>query len=377
MGCGRQRPNVRPVFGGNILDYPSTYYMTALTNAPPWNPRFTRFNVRAEDPWATEPGGDPFPISYGLKVSRDVTWPLYALVNAMDYDAPNMQVAQWNLSLQKQVGADWLVSVSYLGNQTTHLFSTQHINPAVYIPGGPCTLNGVTYNPCSSTGNISQRRLFSLENPQVGQNFGYVNRIDTGGTANYNGLILSLQWRAARGITVSGNYTWSHCISDPGGDASTSLGSGNGGWTNPDNRRFDRGNCTTAGTDRRHVFNLSGVAETPRFSNATVRTLASGWRFSPIFKIISGDYMSITTSQDRALNGIGSQRVDQLQADPYGDKSTKGYLNPSAFALPALGTLGNSGQGSIVGPGTWQFDAAISDHSSFVKRRGWIRSRGV
>ncbi len=357
--AGNGRTSIR-VSGGTFYDYPSTYYMTALTNAPPWNPRFTRFNVRAEDPWSNEPGGDPFPMAYGLKVSRDVPWPLYALVNAMDYKAPNMQVAQWNLSFQKQIGVDWLVSASYIGNQTTHLFSTQHINPGVYLPGGPCTLNGVTYNPCSSTGNISQRRRLSLENPQVGQYFGYVNRIDTGGTASYNGLILSVQRRAARGVTVSGNYTWSHCISDPGGDASTSLGSGNGGWTNPDNRRFDRGNCTTAGTDRRHVFNVSGVAETPRFSNLTLRALASGWRLSPIFKVLSGDYMSVTTSQDRALNGIGSQRVNQLLGDPYGDKSTKNYLNPAAFALPALGALGNSGKGSIRGPGAWQFDAALS-----------------
>jgi carboxypeptidase family protein len=356
---GDGRTSVR-FSGGTFYDYPSTYYMTALTNAPPWNPRFTRFNVSAVDPWSNEPGGDPFPMAYGLNVSKDAPWPLYALVNAMDYDAPNMQVTQWNLSLQKQVGTDWLVSASYIGNETTHLFSTQHINPGVFIPGGPCVLNGVPYNPCSATGNLSQRRRFSLENPQVGQYFGYVNRIDTGGTASYNGLILSAQRRAARGITVSGNYTWSHCISDPGGDASTSLGSGNGGWTNPDSRRFDRGNCTTAGTDRRHVFNLSGVAETPRFSNTTLRAVASGWRFSPIFKVLSGEYMSITTSQDRALNGIGSQRVNQLQADPYGDKSPGKYLNPSAFALPALGTLGNSGRGNIAGPGTWQFDAAVS-----------------
>ena len=61
---GNGRTSVR-FSGGTFYDYPSTYYMTALTNAPPWNPRFTRFNVRAEDPWATEPGGDPFPISYG------------------------------------------------------------------------------------------------------------------------------------------------------------------------------------------------------------------------------------------------------------------------------------------------------------------------
>src|SRR4029077_11910565 len=80
----------------------------------------------------------------------------------------------------------------------------------------------------------------------------------------------------------------------------------------------------------------------------------------PIFKVLSGDYLTITTSQDRALNGVGSQRVNLLQVNPYGDKTVKNYLNPAAFAQPALGTLGNTGAGSIAGPGTWQFDTALS-----------------
>jgi hypothetical protein len=65
-------------------------------------------------------------------------------------------------------------------------------------------------------------------------------------------------------------------------------------------------------------------------------------------------------STDVGLSGIGGQRVNQILADPYGDKSVKNYLNPKAFAQPAPGTLGNSGAGAIRGPGTWQFDAALS-----------------
>jgi hypothetical protein len=60
------------------------------------------------------------------------------------------------------------------------------------------------------------------------------------------------------------------------------------------------------------------------------------------------------------LNGSSNQRVDQILPDPYGDKSINRYLNPAAFQLPALGTLGNSGAASIAGPTTWQFDAALS-----------------
>src|SRR5207249_10659601 len=106
--------------------------------------------------------------------------------------------------------------------------------------------------------------------------------------------------------------------------------------------------------------NLSAVAVTPRFSKPVLRTIASGWSSSPIFKILSGSYLSVTTNQDRVLNGVTNQRVNQLKQDPYGDKSVDKFLNPAAFELPAFGTFGNSGMSSIAGPNTWQFDAATS-----------------
>jgi hypothetical protein len=36
------------------------------------------------------------------------------------------------------------------------------------------------------------------------------------------------------------------------------------------------------------------------------------------------------------------------------------FLNPKAFGAPALGTFGNLGQSSILGPGFWQWDGAVS-----------------
>ena len=198
-----------------------------------------------------------------------------------------------------------------------------------------------------------------LENSITGQGYGYVNQIDTGGTASYNGLLLSIQRRAARGITISGNYTWSHCIGDMWQETAQSTNADQG-WTDPNNRRLDRGNCSTSATDRRHLFNFSSVAETPRFSNTALRVVGSGWRLSPILKIISGGYLTITTNQDRALNGMSNQRVNQVLGDPYGNKTVANYLNPAAFASPTLGTLPNMGRANILGPGTWQFDMAIS-----------------
>jgi hypothetical protein len=356
---GDGRTSVR-VSAGTFYDFPANVYLQAFSNGAPFLPRFNRNNVDFANPWANEPGGDPFPLSYGKNVTRTgAIWPTYAVVTTTDYNTANMQVYQWNVSLQKQVGTDWLVSGTYLGNSTVHMWAAQEANPAVFLGTAPCTLAGVSYPTCSTTANTNQRRRLSLDNPATGQFFGPIAHIDPGGTASYNGLILSVERRAGHGITLGGNYTWSHCIADPGGAASI-QGTGAVGYTNPESRHFDRGNCAVAGTDRRQVFNLSAVAQTPRFSNSVLRVAGSGWRFSPIFKVLSGDYMNVTTSQDRVLNGLPLQRVNQVLADPYGDKTPKRYLNPAAFALPALGTLGNTGAYGIRGPAMWQFDTAVS-----------------
>jgi hypothetical protein len=279
-----------------------------------------------------------------------------------------MQLYQWNLSLQKQLGTDWLVSASYLGNETEHMWVQQPFNPAVYIPGN-CVAGqyGLTAaGACSTTANTNQRRVLALTNPAKGQYFGAINQVDAGGTANYNGLILDVQHRSAKGITIAANYTWSHCIGDPGG-LSAIQGTSDVGYTNPASRRFDRGNCAVNGAaagqpsiDRRQVFSSSAVARTPQFANSTLRVLGSGWQVSPIVRILSGDFLSVTTTQDRALNGIPGQRANQLMSSYYGARTAANFINPAAFALPALGTLPNQGISNIVGPGYWQFDASLS-----------------
>ena len=57
---------------------------------------------------------------------------------------------------------------------------------------------------------------------------------------------------------------------------------------------------------------------------------------------------------------MANQRVNQLLPNVYGNRTAQNYFNPAAFVPPELGTLGNMGIGSIAGPGTWQFDAALS-----------------
>ena len=91
-----------------------------------------------------------------------------------------------------------------------------------------------------------------------------------------------------------------------------------------------------------------------------LRVVASDWRVSGIFSARSGAPLNVIAGQDRAFTGIQNQRVDQVLANPYGDKTLNNWLNPAAFALPAPGTLGNFRRNSVRGPGFWTVDAALS-----------------
>jgi hypothetical protein len=361
---GDGKTSVRASFG-TFYDYPSSFFQVGLSNAPPTSQRNIISGVNLDNPWANYPGGDPFPMPFGKDWTRNTPWPLNAVVTAIDYDTKNSLISQWNLSVQRQLASSWLVSVSYLGTESAHLWALQQLNPAVYISGN-CTAGqlGLTANgPCSSTANTNQRRVLALANSQYGQYYGTVNRIDSGATGSYNGLVLSVQRRAAKGVTLTGNYTFSHCISDNVLSNTGNSGNADGGYIDPQNRRFDRGNCQA---DTHQLFNMSAVAETPKFSNSTLRAIGSNWRIAPLLRITSGQFANfaaaggIITSSDLALTAIAAQRVNQILPNPYGDKSYKNFLNPKAFQLPAAGTLGNSGFNAIAGPGSWQFDAALS-----------------
>jgi hypothetical protein len=167
---------------------------------------------RLEDPWLGYAGGDPFPTA---KIDADAKFVPYGNYFVVPEDAPTTARHSWNLSVQRQVAGDWLLSTTYMGSQTAHIWGSQELNPAVYIPGGPCTLQGVVYDPCSTAGNRDARRRLALQNPNVGgTTIAFLDRYEGVGTQSYHGLLISLQRRAARGVIIGSNYTWSHCYGD-------------------------------------------------------------------------------------------------------------------------------------------------------------------
>ena len=364
-----------------FYDFPPTIDLQGFGNGAPFTNVYARTGVNLDNPWANEPGGDPFPVYYGRGVWSNPTkavFPAYGNVLTEDYNTPNMRVLQWNLGVQRQV-SDWLVSATYMGNETTHLWTLKYTNPAIPLGFGPCTINSsingvitsVPYSTCSTIANTNQRRALSLENPASGLYYGPQQKIDPGGTASFSGLLLGIQRRGR--VTVGGNYTYSHCITDPNVNQPLAVG-GTEAYSNPYSRRFDRGNCTLQSVDVRHAMKMSAVIVSPQFSNRGLRAVASGWTLAPIFKAATGDHLAIGSGQDSALNGGtgsgtgGFERASQILGNPYGNKTANSFLNPAAFQLPALGTLGNIGAGSIEGPGSWDIDAGLT--RSFQVREG-------
>ena len=354
---GAGRTSIRAYYSYSYAFVPGDFKET-YSGMPPWGNRVTLTSIPGgfDNPWQGITGGNPFP----YVIDANVKFAPVGFFYTQRYDTKTPTVQSWNLSVQRQVGKDWVTSVSYIGTANHHLWGSVQINPAVNIPGASCALNGVTYSPCSSNANTDQRRRFSIERPADGALMGFVAQGDDGGNQSYNGMILSVERRAAKGITINANYTYSHCIGLGEASLYNPMGANaNVTYTDPNNRDFDRGNCDS---DRRQFFNLTSVAETPSFANPTLRKIATGWRFSAIYRRSSGNPINVVSGQDRALSGINDQRASLIGANPYTGSSAgfANYLNPAAFTMPDLGTLGNMGYNLLRGPATWSFDVALS-----------------
>ncbi len=273
---------------------------------------------------------------------------------------------QWNLSIQKQVGTDWLLSANYLGNNQIHLTTSNNLNPASFLGLGPCTLptnasgtpnTPTNYPVCSTVANQQARRFFTLQNPVNAVALGGMGYQDDGGTGTYDGLNVAVQKRLSKGIAASANYTWSHCISDIQDQQTAQPG------TNaiPGNREAYRGNCT--GIDVRHNFILNMVASTPKFSNKILRLVASDWQIAPIIVVHSAQYFTITSGTDVALTTAPGQTGNALlpgsQEYP-SNQTVTNWLNKAAFGIPTAGTYGNLGYNTVKGPGTLQVNVALS-----------------
>jgi outer membrane receptor protein involved in Fe transport len=362
---GNGKMSIRASFGMSY-DFPNVMLYSTESTAPPFGDQTTITGPESfATPFANSAGGNFFPVTFSANAPFTPAGTFVAV-------QPNLKattVYNWNLAIQRQLTPSWFVSATYAGTETAHIYVTYQLNPATLIPNtdgtalGTCPKGVVT--GCDSTTNTQQRRVISLLSPANGAFLGPVDQFDSSGTASYNALILLAHHTLAKKVSLDANYTWSHCIGDA--TQASTVGSAEAGLLEPNDRRFDRGNCQTStlggtfGLDRRQIVNFTAVAQAPTFSNRMLRTVGSGWTLAGSYRANTGGYLTPTYSTDIQLSGSGGQRPNQILANPLcANPSPSCWINPAAFAQPAFGTLGDLGRSSVQGPDSWEIDMSLS-----------------
>ena len=355
-------------------DFMTQNMMINNESAAPFRLTVISSGVSLDNPYANYPGGKtPFPFNYN---KSSPVFPAYGTYLPVPPNLNTTVQYSWNVGLQRQITQSWFASATYLGNHIAHLWNAVELNPGTFVPGN-CVVGqlGLTApGLCTQASNLNQRRVLNRAVP--GTQLGYLTQYDDGGTQGYNGLLLTSTWRLHSNVSANANYTWSHCIGlplitllNPGANY---IHQGFGQNSGEANRNADGGDCAQ---DRRQVANITLVAQTPRFTNRIARIAGSGWTFASTVVARSGAPLTIVTGATDTTTGFGgnspgTQRPNLLLADTASPTTGQScgspgafcvqWLNPKAFAAPALGTFGNLGQSSILGPGFWQWDGAIS-----------------
>ena len=373
-------------YGGAVTVPANGCTTTCLTN--PWGgPNPFSFTDQQGN---VHTGEDPFPQFVGTGPANAAYLP-GSLVFSYPQSIKPTYVMQYNLSVEKQVGSTWVISVTYLGNQQRHLWGNNEANPGNEGPCPPGYPLPALLGPCASRAHarpglppssvcpvagtplwrlnrilfgasLNNDRLFSQFSapaevgPQGGNLYGETLLLEEGGTGNYNGLLLSARHNFAQHFTSSTNFTWSHCISD---NYTTTLGFFLAAEEVPYDRHADRGNCPSA--DTHNIFNQSFVAETPKFSNHTEDMLLDHWRLSVSSVIQSGLDVSPFIILDFSGSGNGlTQRPDLVGAPYCTHPSRTCWLNPASYAPPAAYTFGDLKNNSLFGPGSFILNTSLS-----------------
>jgi Carboxypeptidase regulatory-like domain len=351
-GDGKQ--TIRASFG-LMHDTTELFYPERWTTNAPYVSSLTLTSGQFSDPFKTYvlngKTGDPFP---GAAV-----FPVGGAYISVPGNLKVTYMMQWNLSYQRQLAKDWMVTANYLGNASRHIWGSTDINYSIPTAG-------------ATTGNTNARRLTSLLNPTTGQYYGNIQQSDDGANASYHGLLMKAERRMSHGLALHTTYTYSHCISswDFAGELAGQL------YQNPLNRASgERGNC---GYDHRHSFTTSLVALSSGFGGGAARFISKDWQISPIISLFTGNPIQITDGKDISLSGQGLDRPNVILPDQvYGaPKTVLQYLNPAAFQCAGSnaactvfsGQFGNLGRNSLYGPGQRNFDIAVSRIFRFHER---------
>jgi hypothetical protein len=326
--------------------------------------RYT-FEISNQAPFAqlTAVAG-PFPNAF---TSPIVSFPGGVTV-PIAFNAEQPTVYQWNLSIQRELGQDLVLSAGYLGSRGVNLETGYSLNVRKDFQ----IVNGQKFFPTIAPDLVQAARF----NP----NFQSITYFDFSADSYYHALQLSLSKRFSGGLQFQTAYTYSKSIDTASAVHTAFL---NGALDDARQDPFDsrseralsdfdaRQNFVTNflwdlpfGKGRRFGGNLAGVAS----------KLAEGWSTGAIVTLRTGFPFNVSLGFDRANNGVDNVQLQRPNVAPGVDLSDattadpSAFVNPSFFQLQPAGFYGNAPRNALKGPNLRSFDMTLAKQTSITER---------
>jgi Carboxypeptidase regulatory-like domain/TonB dependent receptor len=275
-------------FPSNCLVPPNTTNFNALPTAGTLDPNF----LPCQAAFTGFPGGDTtqagtFQCAAGSPGSIPTPY-LFTLAVPRRFVTPSTQ--QWNLTLQRDLGKDWILEIGYVGTHSIHLRETRTNLPAeLASPANPIVRTDIFDNTYQITQNTLSNGPLRSPIPAI-NGYGGFQIFDNSAYAHYNSLQTTVSRRWAHGYFQAA-YTWSRST-DVNSSGNTAL---NTAYNNEADLRSGYG---PSDFDRTHRFVVSYRYDLPLFTNATgwKKAAFGDWSISGITVIQSGTPFSVTDS---------------------------------------------------------------------------------
>ena len=392
-----QAPYLPVAFGGGAPGSLANFFETginALPQAGTLDPNF----IPCLGTFQGFPGGDTtqFP-NYGCASGSPGVLPsqfIFGLTVPRKFVVPNTQ--QWNLTVQRALGKNWVLELGYVGTHAVHLRETRtSIQAQLASPTHPVVLTGSNCDgsvlgsdqSCSITISTAGNGAARSNNTGINGYSGF-QLFANDAYSHYHSLQSTVSRRWARGY-FQGAYTWSKST-DATSSGNTAL---NTAFNDESDLKFSRG---LSDFDRTHRFVVSYRYDLPFFTGTTgfKRALLANWAISGITIIQSGSPFSVTDSAagtaylgaglasatlGAQLASGGSISAGLTHGDIH-DRINSGYLNGANFTTaalldPSLGgdgsvtIFGNLGRNIYRGPGQQNWDFSLLKTFALTERQ--------
>jgi hypothetical protein len=269
----------------------------------------------------------------------------------------------WSLGVQRDIGSQTVLDVSYVGNVGRHLQISQNLNTLPY---------GTRFLPQNQDSTTGKPLADGFLAPYLG--LGSISMNQWVANSNYNSLQTQVNRRLSHGFRVGFSWTWSKLMGYTG-NLSANL---------PMFLSWRTWAYGKTDFDRTHNVAINYLWELPRASKIwntkVVRAVFDQWQISGFTNFLSGQgdlgiSYSTVSGADTTGGGDGS-RVIMLASPilPKDQRTVARYFNTAAFAAPPFGSPGNAPRDVFRGPGTnnWDMtffkDIQVTERSRFELR---------